>query len=155
MVRHEFLVLERFGYLVSHCLFCRGGKGRLTSDKFGFYLQHYFSALYRTLLIVEWWYIGIRTFFQLTPSKTKEKEKEQARILTMSNYEQDEEGFVIKSVMNKWKKPLPLDFIEAATSRWSFPNWQSGNEDSIYYNLNMTKNSSRPPWLCPPKKPRS
>lgn len=39
--------------------------------------------------------------------------------------------------MAKWKKPQSLAFVTAATQRFSFPNWQSGNEDSIYYNLNI------------------
>jgi hypothetical protein len=43
----------------------------------------------------------------------------------------------VNSPMAKWKKPLPLDFVSAADQRFSFRNWQSGNEDSIYYNLNI------------------
>ena len=39
--------------------------------------------------------------------------------------------------MAKWKKPQPIEFIEQATRNYSFPNWQSGNEESIYYNLNL------------------
>ncbi|MFC3615639.1 serine hydrolase domain-containing protein [Lutimaribacter marinistellae] len=39
--------------------------------------------------------------------------------------------------MARWKNPPPLGFVEAATSRFSFPNWQSGNDDSIFYNLNI------------------
>jgi CubicO group peptidase (beta-lactamase class C family) len=44
----------------------------------------------------------------------------------------------VNSPMAKWKKPQPLDFVEAATKRYTFPNWQSGNDDSIFYNLNIT-----------------
>ena len=47
------------------------------------------------------------------------------------------EPLEVNSPMAKWKKPQPLDFIKDATERFSFPNWQSGNEDSIYYNLNI------------------
>ena len=43
----------------------------------------------------------------------------------------------VNSPMAKWKKPQSLEFVEAATKRYSFPNWQSGNEDSIFYNLNI------------------
>lgn len=43
----------------------------------------------------------------------------------------------VNSPMAKWKNSQPLDFVESATKRFSFPNWQSGNEDSIYYNLNI------------------
>jgi len=39
--------------------------------------------------------------------------------------------------MARWKRPQPLDFVMAATERFNFPNWQSGNEDSVYYNLNI------------------
>ena len=34
--------------------------------------------------------------------------------------------------MSKWKKPQALDFVYGATSRYSFVNWQTGNDDSIY-----------------------
>ena len=43
----------------------------------------------------------------------------------------------VDSPMAKWKEPQPLEFVDAATQRFNFPNWQSGNEDSIYYNLNI------------------
>ena len=43
----------------------------------------------------------------------------------------------VNSPMAKWKKPQPLDFVEAATKRYNFPNWQSGNDDSVFYNLNI------------------
>ncbi|MGS0750363.1 serine hydrolase domain-containing protein [Shewanella sp. 0m-3] len=39
--------------------------------------------------------------------------------------------------MARWKKPQSLEYIEAATKRCTFPNWQSGNEDSVFYNLNI------------------
>ena len=41
--------------------------------------------------------------------------------------------------MNKWKKPMPYDFIKEATANFSTANWQSGNEQSIYYNLNIPR----------------
>lgn len=43
----------------------------------------------------------------------------------------------IDSPMARWKSPQSLKFVEAATKRFSFPNWQSGNDDSIYYNMNI------------------
>lgn len=43
----------------------------------------------------------------------------------------------VNSPMARWKKPQSLEFVTGATERFSFPNWQSGNEDSIYYNLNI------------------
>lgn len=43
----------------------------------------------------------------------------------------------VDSPMAKWKKPLPLDFVTAANRRFSYRNWQSGNDDSVYYNLNI------------------
>jgi hypothetical protein len=39
--------------------------------------------------------------------------------------------------MARWKKPQSLEFVSEATQRFSFPNWQSGNDDSVYYNLNI------------------
>ena len=39
--------------------------------------------------------------------------------------------------MSKWKQPQSLDFVYGATSRYSFVNWQTGNDESIYYNLNL------------------
>jgi hypothetical protein len=39
--------------------------------------------------------------------------------------------------MVKWKQPQPLEFVTAATQRYNFRNWQSGNDDSVYYNLNL------------------
>ena len=47
------------------------------------------------------------------------------------------EPLEVDSPMAKWKKPQPIEFIEQATRNYSFPNWQSGNEESIYYNLNL------------------
>ena len=43
----------------------------------------------------------------------------------------------VNSPMARWKKPQSLEYIEAATKRYTFPNWQSGNEDSVFYNLNI------------------
>ena len=43
----------------------------------------------------------------------------------------------VNSPMAKWKKPQSLEFVTAATRRYSFRNWQSGNDDSVYYNLNL------------------
>lgn len=49
----------------------------------------------------------------------------------------DDEPLHVDSVMKKWKVPPTLDFVSGAVKRWSFPNWQSGNDDSVYYNLNI------------------
>ncbi len=43
----------------------------------------------------------------------------------------------VDSPMARWKKPQSLEFVTGATERFTFPNWQSGNEDSVYYNLNI------------------
>ncbi len=43
----------------------------------------------------------------------------------------------VDSPMARWKEAQPLDFVEAVTGRFSFPNWQSGNDDSVFYNLNI------------------
>jgi hypothetical protein len=43
----------------------------------------------------------------------------------------------VDSKMARWKKPQSLEFVSEATKRFSFPNWQSGNDDSVYYNLNI------------------
>lgn len=43
----------------------------------------------------------------------------------------------VDSKMARWKKPQSLEFVNEATKRFSFPNWQSGNDDSVYYNLNI------------------
>lgn len=48
------------------------------------------------------------------------------------------EPLTVDSPMARWKSPPPLDFVEGATSRFSFPNWQSGNDDSVWYNLNIS-----------------
>ena len=45
----------------------------------------------------------------------------------------------VNSPMAKWKKPQSLEFVTAATRRYSFRNWQSGNDDSVYYNLNLSR----------------
>ena len=47
------------------------------------------------------------------------------------------EPLEVNSPMAKWKKPQSLDFIAGANERFNFPNWQSGNDDSVYYNLNI------------------
>jgi len=47
------------------------------------------------------------------------------------------EPLEVDSPMAKWKKPQPLEFVQGATKRYSFRNWQSGNDDSVYYNLNL------------------
>jgi CubicO group peptidase (beta-lactamase class C family) len=43
----------------------------------------------------------------------------------------------VDSKMARWKKPQSLEFVSEATKRFTFPNWQSGNDDSVYYNLNI------------------
>jgi len=43
----------------------------------------------------------------------------------------------VNSPMARWKNPQSLEFVTGATERFSFPNWQSGNDDSVYYNLNI------------------
>jgi CubicO group peptidase (beta-lactamase class C family) len=43
----------------------------------------------------------------------------------------------VESQMARWKQPQSLEFVSEATKRFSFPNWQSGNDDSVYYNLNI------------------
>ncbi len=43
----------------------------------------------------------------------------------------------VNSPMAKWKNPQPLDFVSQATKNYNFRNWQSGNDESIYYNLNL------------------
>ena len=43
----------------------------------------------------------------------------------------------VDSPMARWKKPQSVEFVEKATKNYSFPNWQSGNDDSIYYNMNL------------------
>ena len=45
------------------------------------------------------------------------------------------EPLSVDSPMSRWKKPPSLEFIEGAISRFSFPNWQSGNDDSVWYNM--------------------
>jgi len=47
------------------------------------------------------------------------------------------EPLEVNSPMAKWKKPQSLEFVTGATKRYSFRNWQSGNDDSVYYNLNI------------------
>jgi len=43
----------------------------------------------------------------------------------------------ITDPISKAKNPFPLDFIKAARERFSFPNWQAGGDDSVYYNLHI------------------
>ncbi len=43
----------------------------------------------------------------------------------------------LESRMSKWKQPQPLDFVNNATQNYNFVNWQTGNDDSVYYNLNI------------------
>ena len=43
----------------------------------------------------------------------------------------------VNNPMARWKKPQSLEFVTGATERFSFQNWQSGNDDSVYYNLNI------------------
>jgi hypothetical protein len=38
----------------------------------------------------------------------------------------------VESPMARWKLPQPLEFVNGATERFSFPNWQSSNADSVY-----------------------
>ena len=47
------------------------------------------------------------------------------------------EPLEVNSPMARWKKPQSLDFIAGANERFNFPNWQSGNDDSVYYNLSI------------------
>ncbi len=47
------------------------------------------------------------------------------------------EPLEVNSPMAKWKKPQSLEFVTGATKRYSFRNWQSGNDNSVYYNLNI------------------
>jgi len=43
----------------------------------------------------------------------------------------------VNSPMAKWKKPQSVDFVREVNARFSFPNWQSGGEDSVYYNMHI------------------
>jgi len=61
------------------------------------------------------------------------------------------EPLEVDSPMAKWKKPQPLDFVTAATERYSFRNWQSGNDDSVFYNLNLPA-FFRSSVVMPPKE---
>jgi hypothetical protein len=47
------------------------------------------------------------------------------------------EPLQINSPMARWKSPQPLDFVEAAPQRYSFPNWQSGTDDSVCFNMTI------------------
>ena len=55
----------------------------------------------------------------------------------MSKQDRVNEMLNLVTPMSKWKKPQSVDFVDAATKRYSFPNWQSGSEDSIYFNLHI------------------
>ncbi len=55
----------------------------------------------------------------------------------MSKQDRINEMLNLVTPMSKWKKPQSVDFVDAATKRYSFPNWQSGSEDSVYYNLHI------------------
>ena len=61
------------------------------------------------------------------------------------------EPLEVDSPMAKWKKPQPIEFIEQATRNYSFPNWQSGNEESIYYNLNLPE-FFKCSYIAPPQE---
>jgi hypothetical protein len=43
----------------------------------------------------------------------------------------------VNSPMARWKLPQSAEWVNGAHSRFNFPNWQSGNDDSVYYNLNI------------------
>lgn len=61
------------------------------------------------------------------------------------------EPLEVDSPMARWKKPQSLEFVEKATTNYSFPNWQSGSEDSIYYNLNIPE-FFKCSYIAPPKE---
>jgi CubicO group peptidase (beta-lactamase class C family) len=50
----------------------------------------------------------------------------------------EEEPLQVDSHMKKWKVPPSLSFVSGCVERYSFSNWQSGNDDSVYYNLNIS-----------------
>jgi len=52
-------------------------------------------------------------------------------------YKTDFQPIEVNSPMAKWKKPQSLEFVTEATKNYSFPNWQSGNDQSVYYNMNL------------------
>ncbi|WP_165354696.1 hypothetical protein [Tropicimonas sp. IMCC6043] len=39
--------------------------------------------------------------------------------------------------LSKAKEPFPIELVRAARELFSFPNWQAGGDDSVYYNLNI------------------
>ena len=55
----------------------------------------------------------------------------------MNKEERIKEMLNLETSMTKWKQPQSLDFVYGAISRYSFVNWQTGNDDSVYYNLNL------------------
>lgn len=65
------------------------------------------------------------------------KRDKRLNLKIMKNQEKINEMLNLESRMSKWKQPQSLDFVYGASKRFSFVNWQSGNEDSIYYNLNI------------------
>ncbi|WP_223428719.1 hypothetical protein [Tateyamaria pelophila] len=60
------------------------------------------------------------------------------------------EPLEVDSPMARWKKPQSFEFIEKATKNCSFPSWQSGSEDSIFYNLNIPE-FFKCSYVAPPK----
>jgi len=43
----------------------------------------------------------------------------------------------ITDPISKAKDPFPLDFVKAARERFSFPNWQAGGDESVYYSMHV------------------
>jgi len=43
----------------------------------------------------------------------------------------------ITDPISKAKSPFPMDYVKAARERFSFPNWQAGGDDSVYYNMHI------------------
>ena len=81
-------------------------------------------------------------------------------------FQTDASGFEpleVDNPMARWKKPLSQEFMRRqprttvfpigsrATKNYSFPNWQSSNEDSIYYNLNIPE-FFHCSYVAPPKE---
>jgi hypothetical protein len=55
----------------------------------------------------------------------------------MNKQERINDMLNLESRMSKWKQAQPLDFVNKATQNYNFPNWQTGNDESVYYNLNI------------------
>ena len=53
----------------------------------------------------------------------------------MKKEERINEMLNLVTSMSKWKQPQSLDFVYGATERYNFVNWQTGNDDSIYLQL--------------------